>query len=147
MGDGTTANEDLVRDYLARIWGRRDLDALGDFLAPHYRRHLSPTIEPLTVEGQRQRLSGFQAAFPDAEIGVDAIVADGDLVAFRSTLTGTHRAPILGLAPTSRRIEVSLLDIVRIEDGLFVEHWGGPDLLDLARQLGATLTTQPADGE
>jgi predicted ester cyclase len=52
-------------------------------------------------------------------------------------MTGTHEGPFRGLEPTGRRFKVTLVDIVRVRDGRFLEHWGGPDMLDLLTQLGA----------
>lgn len=135
----TEPAHELVRRYVERIWGKGDLEALPDFLAASYRRYLSPRDEPLDVDGQRRRLAGIRAAFPDAGLQIQAIVAEGDLVTFRSLMSGTHLGTFLGLPATGRRFEVSIIDVLRVSDGLVVEHWGGPDLLDLVRQLGATV--------
>ena len=60
-------------------------------------------------------------------------------------MRGTHQGEFLGIAPTGKEVTVSLPDMVRIENGKFVEQWGGPDLFDLIRQLGASVV-QPAEG-
>ncbi len=128
--------ESLLRSYVVRVWDEGDVEAAGSFLAPDYRRHLSPSLPPLDVAGQLARLAGFRAAFPDASITVEDVIAVEDRVAFRSVMRGTHRGDFLGVAPTGREVEVGLLDVIRLEDGRFAEHWGGPDLFDLLRQLG-----------
>jgi len=56
-------------------------------------------------------------------------------VAFRFTMTGTHKGASQGIEPTGRRILVPGLDLVRLKDNLLTEHWGGADLLDLKAQL------------
>ncbi len=137
--EGNTA---LLRRYVDQVWHQGNLSALDDFLAPGYRRHVSPTAQPLTREGQMQRLAGFRAAFPDAELTVEDVLADDDRLAFRSTLRGTHRGAFRGVAPTGSRVAGSLVDVVRIEEDRFVEQWGGPDVLDLPRQLGASVTVE-----
>ena len=121
------------------MWGQRDLDALDDLLAPDYRRHVSPILEPLTIAGQRARLGAMQAAFPDASIELGQVVAEGDIVAFQSVMRGTHQGPFRGLPPSGRSFTVHLVDIVRVRDAKLAEHWGGPDLLDLLTQLGASV--------
>jgi steroid delta-isomerase-like uncharacterized protein len=133
----------LVLEYLDRVWGQRDLDALDELLASDYRRHVSPILEPLGVDGQRSRLATMQAAFPDAAIELGEVVAAGDVVAFQSIMRGTHRAAIRGLPPTGRAFSVHLVDLVRVRDGKLIEHWGGPDMLDLLTQLGATVEPGP----
>ena len=136
----------LVIAYLDRVWGQRDLAALDELLDPEYRRHISPILEPLTIEGQRARLAAMQAAFPDASIELGTFVVEGDNVAFQSVMRGTHRGAIRGLPPTGRPFTVHLVDIVRLRDGRLLEHWGGPDMLDLFTQLGATVEPGPTEG-
>ena len=67
-------------------------------------------------------------------------MVDGDKIAFRSTFRGTHQGIFREMPPTGRRVTVRLLDLIRVENGSFAEQWGGPDLLDLLRQLGAKVT-------
>jgi steroid delta-isomerase-like uncharacterized protein len=133
-------NKALLRRYIEEVWHKSNTAALDDFLAPNYRRHVSATTPPLTLDGQKQRLAGFRTAFPDIELTLEDVLAEDDRVAFRSTIRGTHEAEFQGIAPTGSRVTVALLDVVRIEDGRIVEQWGGPDMLDLLRQLGATVS-------
>ena len=144
------AHRALLARYVEEVWDKGNLAALDDFLAPDYRRHGSPTAAPLTRDGQKQRLAAFRAGFPDAALTLEDVLAEGDRVAFRSTLRGTHAGEFLGVAPTGARVAVALLDVVRVRGGRIVEQWGGPDLLDLLRQLGATIAQGPgtqADGD
>lgn len=132
---GIEQNKQTVRRYLERVWNDGDLAGSGAYLAPGYLRHTGPGTEPLDVEGQRRRLQSFRDAFPDVRLEIEQMVAEGDLVAFRFTMTGTHRGPFQGIAPTGRRITVPGLDLVRLRDGLLTEHWGGADLHTLRSQL------------
>lgn len=128
-------NKAVVRRYLDEVWGRGNFDAIREFLSPAYLRHTSPTAAPLDRDGQIARLYGMRAAFPDLEIEVQRIVAEGDLVAIQGSMRGTHHAEFAGISPTHRAVHVGLADVIRLEGGLFAEHWGGPDMADLARQL------------
>jgi predicted ester cyclase len=131
----------VVQEYLDRVWGAHDLDALDELLTPDFRRHISPAREPLTVHGQRERLATMQSAFPNAEIELQHVVGNGDLVAFHSVMRGTHAgSEFRGLEASGQRFEVDLVDMLRLRAGRIVEHWGGPDLLDLLTQLGARIS-------
>lgn len=130
-------NEKLLERYVEEVWDNGNLDALRDFLAPDYRRHASPTLPPLDLEAQIERLTGFRKAFPDISLTVEDVTAADDRIAFRSTLRGTHEGELAGLPPTGRQITVGLVDLIRVEEGRFAEQWGGPDMADLFRQLGA----------
>jgi predicted ester cyclase len=128
-------NKALVRRVLAEVRHGWTPAVIEQFFAPDYRRHLSPTGPHLTGEEQRERASRLRVAFPDAEATLEDILAEGDRVAYRLTIRGTHRASFLGVAPTGRRVAVSLFAIVRVEGGKLAEEWGGLDQGDLLRQL------------
>lgn len=66
-------------------------------------------------------------AFPDLSVAVEDIMAEGDRVAARVTMRGTHRGEFQGIAPTGKRVEVKAIDMFRISDGRIVEHWGHAD--------------------
>jgi predicted ester cyclase len=127
-----------LRRYVEEVWNAANPAGVELFVDPRYWRHTSPTAPPLDVPGQIERLKGFRKAFPDVTITVEDILAEGDLVAFRSTMRGTHSGEFLGIPPTGKAITVGLVDVIRVADGKFMEQWGGPDLFDLLRQLGAT---------
>lgn len=121
------------------VWEEGNPDAVARFASESFLRHTSPEGEPLGREVQIERLKSFRDAFPDISIEVDDVVSSGDLIAFRSTMRGTHQGEFLGIPPSGKQVVVGLVDFIRIEDGKFVEQWGGPDMLDLVRQLGARI--------
>ena len=128
-------NKALVGRLLERVRGGWTPDVIEEFFAPGYRRYLNPTTPPLTREGQRDRANRLSTAFPDGFAMLEDMLAEGDRVAYRLTIRGTHRAVFQGIPPTGRRVIVSFTAIVRIEDGKLVEEWGGLDLFDLRQQL------------
>lgn len=132
--------KELLNRYVDEVWTKRNIAAVDRFLAANYRRHLGRGVDPLTRDGQKKLLLDFRAAFPDAELALEEVVVEVDLMAFRSRMRGTHRGAFRGIAPTRKKVDVRLLDMIRVENGVFVEQWGGPDLLDLLQQLGASVT-------
>ena len=139
----TGPNKALVRRMLAEVRNGWTPAVVERFFAPHYRRHLTPNGPHLTREEQRERASRLRVAFPDADVTLEDILADGDRVAYRLTIRGTHRGVFLGIEPTGRPIAVSFIAIVRVEDGKLVEEWGGLDQSDLRRQLGGPGESTP----
>lgn len=135
------ANKETLSRYVAQVWDEGNVEAIRDFLSPLFQRHVSPLLPPLDREGQIERIVGFRDAFPDVTLVVEEVTAEGDRVAFRSTMRGTHLGEFAGIQPTGRKVTVGLLDTIRIDGGQFVEQWGGPDVFDLLRQLGASYTT------
>jgi len=136
-------NKELARQYVAESWDAENIfseDVLRRFLSPSFRRHMSPVLPPLDLEGQLARLAGIRSAFPNLTITLEELVCEGDFVVLHGTLRGTHKGEIAGLSPTGKDVTVTIVDLIRVEDGQFAEGWGGPDVLDLARQLGGTIT-------
>jgi predicted ester cyclase len=73
--------------------------------------------------------------FPDLSITIKDVMAEGDRVAARVTMRGTHLGEFQGIAPTGKRVEVKAIDIFRISGGKIVEHWGhADDPTDFLRQ-------------
>jgi len=135
-------NKALLHRYIEAVWDKQNPAAVDDFLSPNYKRHRSPTKPPLTREEQKQLLSQFRAAFPDIQLTVEEVIAEDDRIAFRSTIRATHQGELFGIEPTGKQIIVGLVDVIHIENGKFVEQWGGPDLLDLVQQLGAEISVK-----
>lgn len=81
-------------------------------------------------------MQALWAAFPDLHITVDDLIAEGDRVASRTTLRGTHRGELFGAPATNRGVEVAMMTIERIAAGRIAEHWRVSDELGLFRQLG-----------
>jgi predicted ester cyclase len=68
---------------------------------------------------------------------VEETIADGDKVAARFTMRGTHKGPFFGVPPTGNKIEVQAMNIYRLIGGQITEERGQPDLLSLLQQIGA----------
>jgi predicted ester cyclase len=70
-------------------------------------------------------------------------MAEDDKVVLHMTWTGTHKGEFMGIPPTGQSISINVIDIIRIADGQFVEHWGVMDQMAMMQQLGA----MPAPGQ
>ena len=129
-------NKDIVRRYVEEVWGRHDLAAALELLAPYYVDHHPPPGVTPDREGFMSALDIFAAAFPDAELTLNDLVAEGDRVADRWTLAATHTGSFFGIAPTYRRVILTGMDLHRIVDGQITDTWHVEDILGLLRQLG-----------
>ncbi len=79
---------------------------------------------------------GWRSAFPDLNVSVDLIIAEGDLVSVRWTARGTNTGSGNGLPATGKRVEVNGTTIFRFVDGAIAEEWTAGNSLSLLRQLG-----------
>lgn len=127
-------------EQLYRALNDDDLDALDDLFADDYVDH---TEGYRGVEALKQQLAVFRTAFPDLHVAIEDTVLEGDRIATRTTVTGTHTGELLGMAPTGRTISVGAVDIARFQDGKAIERWGGLDMHALLTQIGAIPAGQP----
>ena len=85
----------------------------------------------------RPFVANIRGAIPDTHIGIDDIISDGDRVAVRVTLRGTHTGKGLGVEPTGQKVAIQGIMILRLVDGHIREAWNSYDQLGLLRQIGA----------
>jgi steroid delta-isomerase-like uncharacterized protein len=98
-------------------------------------------------DGMKARFQAFRAAFRDAAVTLDDVLAQDDKVAIRYELEGIHHAPFAGMPATGKRVTLSGMAIFRLADGRIVEGWGCADFLGFLRQLGALPAPgPPAEG-
>jgi steroid delta-isomerase-like uncharacterized protein len=78
----------------------------------------------------------FMGAFPDMRWEVEDLLADGDKVVARTTMTGTHGGDFFGIPASGREVRVAGIHMLTLRDGKIVRHDGVNDDLGLMRQLG-----------
>lgn len=132
----TEMNKAVVRRGFEEGINQGNLAVYDEIIAANYVNHNLPTPVP-GPEGFRQMLGQFQAGFPDMQIIVEDVLAEGDKVATRGYFTGTHQGEFNGFPATGKEIKVRYLDIWRIENGTAVENWVQLDLMGLLQQIGA----------
>jgi predicted ester cyclase len=128
-------NKNIVRRY-QEIYNSNNLDALTEVVSENL---LTPKIMPGVphgLEGAKAAHRIMLAGFPNYQTVIDDLIAEGDKVAARITMTGTHTGNFMGISPTRKHVTFTGIYIARIEDGKIVEHWGEEDSVSLLQQLG-----------
>ncbi|ONK15069.1 ester cyclase [Streptomyces sp. MP131-18] len=98
--------------------------------------HMPLPVEATGAQAIKKVFTTLHQAFPDLHIAVEDLIAEGDKVVCRNTVTGTHRGEYMGIPPTGISITYKEIFIGRFTDGRVAETWGVVDLLSLMRQLG-----------
>jgi len=117
-------NKELVRRYYSQVLNGRELDSVGDYFA-----------DERMVEGVKRGCFSYFQAFPDLHAAVDELIAEGDRVFCRSTMTGTHDGEYKGIPPTGRQMSAESAEVFRIVDGKFAGYWCLTNVAGLMRQL------------
>ncbi len=132
-------NKVLLQRAYEQLFNQGNLDQIEEIFSADLVDHEAPPpgMEGLEgIEVLRQFVKVSRDAFPDLQFTAEDMIAEGDKVAARYTMRGTHQGEFLGVAPTGNRIEVTGIDIVRFEGGKMVEHWANSDELGMLQQLG-----------
>lgn len=129
----TERHKDLCLQMVA-AWNRWDVNGVVEHWAPdvvHYsedREVSSPNMVELMKDGLR--------AFPDLQLDVKSILAEGDKVILRITVTGTHKAEFAGVEPTGRNASWHLVEELRFREGKVIEHWDVINYMPMLKAIG-----------
>jgi steroid delta-isomerase-like uncharacterized protein len=129
-------NKSIVTRLYSEI-ARGNLDVIDELLATDFVEHEVVPGVPPTREGVRQMFTGMRTGFPDFEIVVEDMIAEGDKVVVRGTMRGTQKGVFMGIPASGKAVNVPLADFFRLREGRVVEHWGVFDLGSMMQQLGA----------
>lgn len=77
----------------------------------------------------------LRPAFPDLTVNIDDQYAEGDVVVTRKSYEATHQGAFMGVPPTGKHVKFAVIDIIRLKDGKYVEHWANANMMGLMQQL------------
>jgi steroid delta-isomerase-like uncharacterized protein len=132
--DRLERNKDAVRRFFHEIWNEGDESAIDRFIAEDAAGN-DPKFG-VGRESFRRQWRAWRTGLPDIHFELEELVAEGDAVVSRWTLTGTHLGEFLGAAPTGRTVRVSGMSLDHVQDGVVVSGFDGWDALGFRQQLG-----------
>jgi steroid delta-isomerase-like uncharacterized protein len=134
-------NRALIHRWFEEVWNKGRAEAIDEmFAADGIANGLADEKgAPLQrgPSGFKPFFQNFREAFPDIEVIVEDTVAEGDKIAARCLVRGTHKGDSLGFAATNQPVEFTGICIVRIKDGKIAEAWNNFDFMSMSRQLNA----------
>ena len=136
-------NKSIVRRFIEEVQNNRDADAFDELNHPDFVNLSAPPGVPTDKEGGKIFMWGFFQAFPDAHWTITDMIAEGDRVATKKTMTGTHTGPLGDIPATGSKVSIEYVDILRLRDGQIVEHWLSMDQLQFMQQLGVIPANDP----
>jgi steroid delta-isomerase-like uncharacterized protein len=136
-------NKRLVREITELIWNSRTLDRIPEFYAPDFVADYRP-YAPLREghAGIRGMVERAWATFPDYHEEIHELIAEGDRVVARFTISGTQEGQWGPLPPTGKWVEFEEIVILEIRDGKVHRQRGIADNLAALRQLGVLPSPQ-----
>jgi predicted ester cyclase len=129
-------NKALFRRTYEELLNQGDLAVADELIAPDFINHEAPPGRDRGPESMRGLATMLRTAFPDLHFTIEELIAEGDVVAGRLTMSGTHEGPLMGMPPTGRSVRQNQMHVVRFREGKAVEHWGVRDDLGMMQQMG-----------
>ncbi len=126
----------VVRQFNEQVIMRGDRSAFDALMDPGFINRSAPQGAP---NGPESMWNTFANVLRPALAGLTVVIHDqiseGDKVTTRKTISGTHNGVLMGIEATGRQIAIEVIDIVRVNDGRYAEHWGVNTLPAVLAQL------------
>jgi predicted ester cyclase len=126
------AHEALLERYMAAV-NAHDTSSFPDLFTETYIQHSGRS--PSGLAAQIANAQRILETWPDFHWQVEDRIISGDKIVARTFITATHTQVVQGFAPTGRRVAFGTIDIWRVADGKFAEHWDLVDVPGLQKQL------------
>jgi predicted SnoaL-like aldol condensation-catalyzing enzyme len=113
---GTAENKTALQRIFDEVINQNNLDLADELYSEEHELH--PEVPGVTrgPEGMKRAFAGLHEEFPDIQVEIESVVAEGDMVAVRVTFSGTH-------APTSERATWPEMVFTRFSEGKAAESW------------------------
>ena len=138
-------NKLLVRRYYEEVVNTGDVDRVGEFVSPDYVEVYNNVRHPVGLEGAKEHILGVRETYPDLHLTIERQIAEGDWVVTRVTMRGTHKGVWLGMRPTGKVVEMTAVNVDKVEGGLIVEHGGAANIFEPLLEIGAIKIADPME--
>lgn len=136
MTDVQTRNKEIIRRFNKEFIEGGDDALFDETVAPDFRNHSAHDPRNPGPEGAKFFFTQvLRPAFPDLKVDIEDQFAEGDVVVTRKSYDATHQGMFMGVPATGKRVRFGVIDIIRLRDGKYTEHWANADMMGLMQQL------------
>ncbi|NII54047.1 ester cyclase [Luteibacter sp. SG786] len=126
----------VVRRFNEEVIAAGDRAAFDALMAPDFINRSAPPGAPNDGESMWNTFDTvLRPALEGLTVSIHDQIAEGDKVTTRKTISGRHTGTLLGVEATGKLVAIEVIDIVRVRDGRYVEHWGINTLSSVLAQL------------
>ena len=138
MTNTTEQNKAIVRRFNAECIEQGISASFKELLADNVINHSAPANAPNGPESFYYFLNDvLRKGFPDLKVDIHEQMAERDLVTTRKTIYATHTGAIFGIAPSGKKVEIKVIDIIRLHNDQYAEHWGQSNFAEVMQQISA----------
>jgi steroid delta-isomerase-like uncharacterized protein len=138
MPDTMESNKRVVTRFNLEVLGQGSRQAFAELVAEDVVNHAAPPGAPNGAQSMIHFiLEILRTGFPDIQVEILDMIAEGDRVATRKVLRGRHSGEFMGIPATGKQVAIKAIDIIRVRDGKYAEHWGHSNLMEVVQELKA----------
>ncbi len=132
-------HKQVVQRFNQEVIAEGRLDTVADLMDPDFINHSAPAGTDNGPGGMLHTFNNIlRPALSGLQVHIQQQVAEGDVVTTRKTITGTHTGTLLGIAATGQAVTIDVMDMVRLRNGKYYEHWGVNTLAAVVARLRAS---------
>jgi len=113
-----------------------NLNSFNELLAHDVVNHAAPAGTPAGPASMIYFIMEvLRKGFPHIHVEILDQVAENDKVTTRKILHATHAGEFMGIPATNKKVAIKVIDIIRLKDGKYAEHWGLSNLPDVITEI------------
>jgi predicted ester cyclase len=134
----TEQNKAIVVRFNKEFIEQGNENAFNELLSINVINHSAPAGMPNGKDSFYFFLNKvLRKGFPNLTVEIQEQIAERDLVTTRKKIRATHSGEIFGIPPSNKEVEINIIDIIRIQDGKYAEHWGQSNFDEVLKQISA----------
>ena len=132
----SASNKDLVRRVNMEFIQDGNMQTFEELFHEDFVNHTAPPGAPTSRDGVVYFFNHIlKPAFPDLRVVIHDMIEEGSKVTTRKSFHATHKGEFFGVAPTGREVVMDVIDIIELQNGRYMAHWGILDTQSLMAQL------------
>jgi len=138
MQNQTVQNKQAVVRFNKEFVEQGNETSFTELISPDVVNHSAPAGTSKGPDGMFHFLQHIlRSAFPDLKVRILDQVAEGDLVCSRKEFHATHTGEFMGIPPSGQKVVINVIDLIRLRNGQYVEHWGMSNIPEIIARLSA----------
>jgi predicted ester cyclase len=136
MNYSTKENKAIVVRFNKECIEQGNLNSCKELLAENVINHSAPPGMPNGAESFYFFLNEIlRKGFSDLKVEILEQIAEMDFVTTRKKISATHSGEIFGIPPSNKSVEINIIDIIRVKNGKYAEHWGQSNFADILNEI------------
>ena len=132
----TEKNKQAVTRFNQEFVIEGKMESFKELVADDVINHAAPPGSSTGPDGMIHFIQNIlKAGFPDLQVAILDQIAEGDKVTSRKEFYGTHTGELMGIPPSNKKVTIKVIDIIRLRDGKYIEHWGISNFADILAQI------------